>query len=88
MAFQRLQFETETRLVDNSTHILLWTRINALYAKLERMCRTIQRKLNEFVIQSCHPEIDQDNRLAVKYESIDGRLETAGQTIDAVSAQE
>jgi hypothetical protein len=78
MAFQGLQFEIEARLVENSTHILLWTRINALYAKLERMCRTIQHKLNELMIQSYHTEIDQDNRLAVKYESIGGRLETAG----------
>jgi hypothetical protein len=47
----------------------------------------VQRKLNEFVKQSCHPEIDQGNRLAVKYESIGERLETTGQIIDAISAQ-
>jgi hypothetical protein len=47
----------------------------------------IQHKLNELVIQSCHPEIDQGNRLAVKYERIGRRLEMTGQTIEAVSAQ-
>jgi hypothetical protein len=47
----------------------------------------IQPQLNELVIQSCHPEIDQGNRLAVKYEPIGRKLETIGQMIDTNSAQ-
>jgi hypothetical protein len=33
------------------------------HAKLERMCQTVQRKLNELVMQLCYLEIEQCNRL-------------------------
>jgi hypothetical protein len=47
----------------------------------------IQCKLNELVMQLCNPEINQDDRLGVKYEPIDRKLEMTDQTIDMVSAQ-
>jgi hypothetical protein len=51
------------------------------------MYQTIQRKLNKLVMQLCHPEINQDDRLVVKYEPIGRILEITGQTIDTVSAR-
>jgi hypothetical protein len=38
-------------------------------------------------MQLCHPEIDRDDRLGVKYKPIDRKLEITDQTIDMVSAQ-
>jgi hypothetical protein len=38
-------------------------------------------------MQLCNPEIEQNDRLGVKYEPIDRKLEMTNQTIDMASAQ-
>jgi hypothetical protein len=51
------------------------------------MYQTVQCKLIEFVMQLCPPEINQGNRLVIKYKPIGRKLKMIRQMIDTVSAQ-
>jgi hypothetical protein len=69
MASWEIQFETGIRLVSLRIQLIYCSGLALILfmQNLERMYHTIQRKLNELVMQFYHSKIGQGDHLVVKY---------------------